>query len=68
VHFVLRGTGNHEWSIYTEDGRWIYTLPIMGSSNAALDYARAWITSWSGSTIRMEDEQEQQTDRVPSKT
>jgi hypothetical protein len=62
MEFVLRKTGFCEWSIYSKEGRWIYTLPRVESPTTAMDDASAWITSWPGSIIRMEDEQDKQTD------
>lgn len=62
MEFILKNTGWCEWTIYTKEGRWIYTMPRVENVGVAMDNARAFISSWGGSTIRMEDEQVKQTD------
>jgi len=67
--FTLKKTGVCEWGIYSSSGTCIYALPGCTSQEMAMHNANAWVSSWSSSVIRTEDEQQiRQTDRVPSKT
>jgi hypothetical protein len=65
----LKKTGLSEWGIYTSDNRCVYNLPGCETQASALTNANAWVSSWTNAELRTEDEQQvQQTDRVPSAT
>jgi hypothetical protein len=68
-NFILRKTGQSEWTIFVEEnGRQLIVFTNCSSSLDAMDRASAFTSSWTSTTLRMEDESGSQTDRVSKQT
>jgi len=55
-NFVLRKTGYLEYTILSDKGHIIHILNNCGTEYEAMDRAKAWTSSWTSSTIRIEND------------
>jgi hypothetical protein len=67
-NFIVRKTGMAEYTIYSDKGYAMHVLYRCHDNAEAYSMARAWGSSWGSVGIRIEDEQDEQRDRLPSKT
>ena len=61
-NFILKKSSKSEYIIVSEKGFTLHTLTRCNGQEDAMNMAKAWASSWSCSTVRMEDEQSQQRD------
>jgi hypothetical protein len=56
-NFIVKKTGHSEYTIVSDKGFVMHTLGRCETAEEALLRARAWASSWSSASVRMEDEQ-----------